>query len=178
MRATLSTIIIIFFLALLVPAAHGLESVRIGVIDFQKALDECQAGKDAKLELEKMFRERERNLMERGNEIKGLQETIKKQASMLSPEAVKEKERELMLMNREFKRQYDDFVEEMRLREKDLRNPILMELERIVKEIGQKGGYTLIVHKDRTLILYSPQTIDLTDELINRYDEFYLKTKR
>ncbi|MBW2146686.1 MAG: OmpH family outer membrane protein [Deltaproteobacteria bacterium] len=169
---------LILFLTVFSVPAQGLESVRIGVIDFQKALDQCEAGKDAKLELEKLFKDKEKILIEQRNEIKHLRETLEKQSTMLSPDVLKEKKRELAFKSREFKRKYNDFVEEMKLREKDLRNPILRELERIVKNIGKKGGYTLIVHKDKSVIIYSPEAIDITDELIRRYNAYYRKTKR
>ncbi len=177
MKRLLLPFLILFLIIFSIPA-QGLESVRIGVVDFQKALDQCEAGKDAKLELEKLFRGKEKILIEQRNEIKGLQEKLEKQVTMLSPEALNEKKRELAFKNREFQRKYNDFVEEMKLREKDLRNPILKELEQIVKDIGKKGGYTLIVHRDKSIIIYSPASIDITDELIRRYNAYYSKTKR
>jgi len=158
--------------------AQGAESVRIGVVDFQRALDNCEAGKDARLELEKLFKDKERILAEQKEEIKQLQETLEKQAIMLSAEAVGEKKRELGFKSREFQRNYNDFVEEVKLREKDLRTPILRELDRIANDMGKKGGYTLIVHKDRSVIIYFPESIDITNELIQKYNEIYKSTKR
>jgi outer membrane protein len=169
--------LIMLLLGLSMPV-QGAESVRIGVVDFQRALDQCEAGKDARLELEKVFKDKEKVLADQRDEIKVLQETLEKQAIMLSADAVSEKKRELAYKNREFQRNYNDFVEEMKLREKDLRTPILKELDRIANDIGKKGGYTLIVHKDRTVIIYFPESIDITDELIRRYNEFYKKTKQ
>ena len=173
-----SALFAILFFAVLSFPAQGAESVRIGVVDFQKALDVCEAGKEARIKLGELVKGKEKVLAEQRDEIKRLQETLEKQAIMLSPEALKEKKRELGMKNREFQRSYNDFMDEMKQHEKDLRTPILKELSRIAGDIGKKGGYTLIVHKDRTLIIYYPESIDITNEVIRRYNEFYKRTKR
>jgi outer membrane protein len=169
---------LIFSLIFFSPPVQGAESVRIGVVDFQRALDQCEAGKDARLELEKLFRDKEKVLADQRDEIKRMQEALDKQATMLSPEALAEKRRDFTIKNRDFQRNYNDFVEEMKMRENELRIPILKEMDRIVSDIGKKGGYTLIVHKDKTVIIYSPASIEITDELIQLYNEFYKKTRR
>lgn len=174
----LSILFLILFLIFFSTPAQGAESVRIGVVDFQRALDQCEAGKDARIELEKVFRDKEKILADQRDEIKRMQETLEKQATMLSPEALADKRRDFAIKNREFERNYNDFVEEMKLREKALRTPILKELERIVSDVGKKGGYTLIVHKDKSVIIYCPTSIDITDDLIRLYNEFYKKTRR
>ena len=44
------------------------------------------------------------------------------------------------------------------------------ELLKIVSEIGSEEGYLLILEKQYSAILYAPDAIDLTEEVIKRYD--------
>lgn len=39
-----------------------------------------------------------------------------------------------------------------------------------VQTIGKKGGYNMIITKDKGEVIYSDGSLDLTDELIKEYD--------
>jgi outer membrane protein len=46
----------------------------------------------------------------------------------------------------------------------------------IIDEIGKSGGYLLIM--DKRGVLYSPSTIDITDEVVKKYNAAYVDTKK
>ena len=47
---------------------------------------------------------------------------------------------------------------------------ILKEVEKVIEELGKKEGYTLILEKQRSFILYAPEEIDLTEKVIKALD--------
>ena len=79
------------------------------------------------------------------------------------------------MKQKEFQRKIKDFTEEMRQKERDVLSPILRDMENIAKEIGRKEGYTFIINKE--LLIYYPETIDITDKLIEEYDKRYREEK-
>jgi len=150
-------------------------AVKIGVIDLQKALNRCLAGKEAYTVLKRFKDEKDRILSEKDREIRALQQELEKQGIMLSEEARTKKMRELQMKQKEFQRKIKDFTEEMRQKERDVLSPILRDMENIAKEIGRKEGYTFIINKE--LLIYYPETIDITDKLIEEYDKRYREEK-
>jgi outer membrane protein len=49
-------------------------------------------------------------------------------------------------------------------------NRIMKELQAIVKEIGDKEGYILILEKRTLGLVYYNEAIDITDRVIKAYD--------
>jgi len=45
----------------------------------------------------------------------------------------------------------------------------------IIEEIGKSEGYLLIM--DKRGVLYSPSTIDITDQVVKKYNAKYSKNK-
>lgn len=145
-------------------------TVKIGVVDLMKALNESNAGKKAKAELESVIRSKQALINEKGNAIQKLKDELNKQSSVLSPEAQKSKQDELDRMMRDYQRMVSDSQSDVKQRESDLTDGILKGLRAVVKKIGQKEGYTMIVENAEGIILYSKKSLDLTNEVIKQYN--------
>ena len=145
-------------------------TMKIGVVDLMKALNESDAGKKAKAELESVIRSKQAVINEKGKTIEKLKDELNKQSSVLSAEAQKSKQDELDRMMRDYQRMVSDSQSDVKQRESDLTNGILKGLRAVVKKIGQKEGYTMIVENAEGIILYSKKSLDLTDEVIKQYN--------
>ena len=60
--------------------------------------------------------------------------------------------------------------------EGDLINRLRTDIDKIVKEIGKKEGYLLIVNK--LGVIYSPDSIDITDKVISQLNKKSVKKKK
>lgn len=145
-------------------------TMKIGVVDLMKALNESDAGKKAKAELESVIRSKQAVINEKGKTIEKLKDELNKQSSVLSAEAQKSKQDELDRMMRDYQRMVSDSQSDVKQRESDLTNGILKGLRAVVNKIGQKEGYTMIVENAEGIILYSKKSLDLTDEVIKQYN--------
>jgi outer membrane protein len=60
--------------------------------------------------------------------------------------------------------------------EGNLINRLKTDIDEIVKEIGKKEGYLLIINKFG--VMYSPDSIDVTDKVIGRLNKKLVKKKK
>jgi outer membrane protein len=172
MRKILLLLIIIIFPATSLAA----EPYKFGVMDLQKVLNESEAGKKAKSDLEDLIKSKESIIDEKGKVVEKLKGEMEKQASVLSAEAKKKKEDELEKLLREYQRTAQDSQAEVKKKEGELTDTIIKEIREIVEKIGADEGYTLIIEKG--IVLYSNKGIDITDTVINKYNDLKNKTKK
>jgi outer membrane protein len=162
------------FVAVILMLAVGnayADDIKVGVVDLMKALNESDAGKKAKTELEAAIKAKQTVIDEKGKEIEKMKGDIEKQSSVLSAEAKKSKEDELEKMIREYQRTVSDSQNEVKKRESELTNGILREIRAIVEKMGKDEGYTMIIENAEGIILYSKKDLDLTDAVIKKYNE-------
>ncbi len=152
------------------------DTMKVGAVDLQKVLNECEAGKKAKSDLETLIKSKESSIEEKGKEIEKLKSELQKQASALSSEAKKNKEDELEKLLRDYQRTVQDSQAEVKKREGELTEAILKGVHELVKKIGEEEGYTLII--ERSLVIYSNKSIDITDKVLKEYNKTNSKTKK
>jgi outer membrane protein len=156
----------------------GAESAKIGLVDFQKILSTSSAGKSAQTEITKQGKQMEEDLKKRGDEIEESQKKLEREAAVMSKEKREEKERDLRIKISDFNALKKKYTEDFKGLEKRLIAKIQSEVIGIIEEIGKKEGYVLILEKREGGILYFPSTIDITDRLIQQYNETLGKSQK
>lgn len=154
------------------------ENIRIGSVDLIKALNESDAGKKAKTDLEFMIKSKQTSLDEKGKNIEKTKSEIDKQSSVLSADARKSKEEELEKMIRDYQRLVSDSQNEIKKKEGDLTAEIIKELRGIIEKIGSDEGYTLILEGGEGQILFAKKEIDITDTVLKKHNELKAKSKK
>ncbi len=142
----------------------------IAVIDMQKVVRGCKAGKKAVKELNKKFETLKKQLQAKQKEIKAFKADFDKKAPLMSEEARAEKERQYKKMLREFKDKSDDAQYEMRQAEAKKMEPILKKLEKVVTKIGKERHYLIILEKNMPGLYYVAPGADITKEVIKIFD--------
>ena len=144
---------------------------KIGVVDIQKILLTSAAGKIAKAEINKNAREMEAALNEKKAEIQKLQETLERESLVMSKEKRDEKEREIRIRVNDIKSLKNKFEGDLKALEGRAVQQIQQEFEAIAKELGKEQGYLLII--TNPVVIYAPNSIDITDELIQKYNAVF-----
>jgi outer membrane protein len=164
-------------LLLLAAAPVAAAEMKIGYLDLQKALNLSEAGKAAKSKIGDKVKKYQGTIEGRQNELKKINEEMEKQKMMLSAETKAEKERDYQQKIKEFQRFTKDAQEELQREDAQHTRSILEDLFKVVKEIGTKGNYTLILEKTESSVLYADDGINLTDEVIAAYNKVYKKNQ-
>ncbi|PLY08305.1 MAG: hypothetical protein C0624_03025 [Desulfuromonas sp.] len=157
--------LILLIAALLFVATPALAQ-KIGFVDLQKALNMSTAGQKAKDEISAKFKGYQDEINKRQDELKKLKEDLEKQAILLSEDARAQKERDFQRKVKDFQRFAKDVEEELQQKDAYHTRQILEELGGIIADLGKKGGYTMILEKTESSVLYGDASVDLTDQVI------------
>lgn len=167
MRKAVLLIIIVLLFAFSVQAAD----LKIGYVDLNKALNESDEGKKAVKTLEEIFKGKQAVIDEKQKEIRKLDEELAKQASILNPDALKEKREDFERLKRDFQRMIKDSEEEVEKKRADFMDRIIKALGETIKKLGEEEGFTVILEKNEAGIIYAPEKLNLTGNVIKRYNE-------
>ena len=91
----------------------------------------------------------------------------------MSAEQREEKEREFRIKVNDFKALQHKYEKDLQQIQKQVLNRIKKDVFAIVEDLGKQEGYLLIIEK--VGVLYYPQALDLTDRVIQIYNEKYKK---
>ncbi len=144
--------------------------LKIAYVDIQRAINECTAGKEAKKLITKDMEKIQRLNGEKQKELQTMKETLEKQLSMLTPDARANKEKEFQGKLRDYQRWVDDNQKEIQQKTMEMERTIAIGLQKVIQKVGADEGYTFILEKNETIVLFASKTIDITDRVIKAYD--------
>jgi len=153
------------------PAGPGWASeLKIGSVDIQKAVNECQAGKDGKKKIMAEVEKFQRQVGDKQKELQTLKESLEKQAPMLTADARATKEKDYQSKVKDFQRWGEDTQNELNQKRMEIERKIAVDLFKVVQKIGADDNYTIILERNENLVLFANKSTDLTDRVIKAYD--------
>jgi outer membrane protein len=163
------------------------QRLKVGVVDLQMVLDSSVRGKAAKDRLKELgiklqeeiktkreFKEqREQELQKLRTEIRSQGLVLSEQARIAKAEAFRKKVRELKRFINDTNRFMEDATQEFREKESRETQRLIVEIRKTIQEIGKQEGYSLILegNENASVVLYFGEAIDLTQQVIQRYDQ-------
>lgn len=143
---------------------------KIAYVDIQRAVNECNAGKDAKKAITKEVEKFQRQIADKQKELQTMKESLEKQAPMLNTDARANREKEYQNKLREFQRWGEDTQNEINQKRMEMERNISIGLQKVIQKVGADEGYTFILEKNESVVLYISKTIDMTDRVIKAHD--------
>ena len=165
--------IVLILIFVFVFSSNAADVAKIGVVDFQRIFKNSTAGKAALAELTQQGKKMQAELEKKKSEIEEIQKTIERQAAVISKAAREEKKRELQIKIYDFKNLEQKYRSEIKKNERKKVISIQKEALKIAQDIGKKEGYLIIFEK--SVAVYVPKTLDLTDKVIQEYNAGYKK---
>jgi len=147
------------------------DAAKIGLVDFQKVLDNSTTGKSAQAEINKKGQAMEAEIRKMGEEAEALKNNLEREALVMSREAKEEKERELRAKVSDLRAVQNKHMQTFREAERELVQKIQKEVMDLVKEIGVKEGYQLILEKRESGAVYFLDSMDITNQVIEAYNK-------
>jgi len=144
--------------------------IKVGCVDMQKAVNGCNAGKEAKQALTKEAERFQRLIAEKQKELQGMKESLEQQGLLLNPEVRATREKELQAKLRDFQRWGEDVQNELNQKRSEMETNISRSLVKIAQEIGTREGYTVILEKNENIVLFASESADLTNLVIKVCD--------
>jgi outer membrane protein len=154
-------------------SAHAADIAKIGIIDAQRILETSSAGKTAQAQIKEKSVGMAEELKKRGGEVELLRTQLEREAMVMSQEKREDARREFRIKLNDFKGLEKKYRGELKQLEQKLVGRIQSDIISLTQEIGKQGGYLLIINKPA--VLYSPTSIDITDQVIQKYNAKYAK---
>ena len=152
-----------FTLVAPVASADG-PSMKVGVVDVQRAVSQTEDGLRAQATLKKLFDNRQQELNRKQVELAKQREEIEKQAKVISKEALQRRlddwQKQMMVLQQTFA----EYNKELEKKQKDLTDPIVERVYGTVKRLANTDGFDIIV--DKVAAPYVRSDLDLTDRVI------------
>ena len=145
---------------------------KLGVVDTQKVFEGYKRAKAAEEVLKTAEDKLRAQLEDVGEEIRTMEERLTKQKLFLPDPETESIENDIRMRKQEYQRELEIGQESILAKQKELVEPILKEIETLIKEIGKDGGYNLILEK-RLVTLYVDPSYDLTEAVIQTLNERY-----
>lgn len=145
-------------------------SVGLAYVDLQRALLEVEEGKKTKDKLEKMKTEHQTKLDARQEELRNLQKNFETQKDFMNDDQRRAKEEEFRTKLGELQTTYATLQRELAEEEAKATKVIFDRMGKILAAMGKNQKLTMVLEKTQSSILWAPDHLDLTNELIRRYN--------
>lgn len=160
----------LFFTTVFLVATAYAAEFKIGYVDLQRVLSESKRGQEAKAKIEARGNELDKQFQQMQKEVQSLKDEIERKGRLLSANVLKEKQKEYEQKLKQLETFVQNSRQELQEMEREAVAQILKDAEKVILDIGKKEGYTLILEKQRSFILFAPDEIDLTDRVIKALD--------
>ncbi|HEY1852819.1 MAG TPA: OmpH family outer membrane protein [Candidatus Binataceae bacterium] len=149
-----------------VAPAHA--DVKLAYVDIQRALNDCRNGKAAKAEFRGRLQRVQEQLEGEQSEVQRLKDELEKKGPLMQPDQRQSLEEQYSRKLRDFQDDYKSTRESLQEKDNEITGAIVRDLATIVRQIGVKNGYTMVMEKGN--LLWATPATDITDDVIRNYD--------
>ncbi|HEY2523766.1 MAG TPA: OmpH family outer membrane protein [Candidatus Binataceae bacterium] len=147
--------------------------IKIAYVDIQRALNECNNGKRARSNIRVEAERAQVRLQREQSEAQGLKEELDKKGMLMSPDQRQNLEDDLSKRMRTFEDDVKNERDELHQKDNQATAAIVRDLATVVRELGEKAGYTVVMEKGG--LLWGVPSADITDQVIRTYDAMNVK---
>ena len=142
---------------------------KIAVVDMQRILNDTKAGKKARQDLESSSLAKQQKLDKRQKKLEADQAKL----GSLQGEALMQAQEKLQRDYYELQSMYMTLQQELAEQEARTLEKMYTNCQSLAKDLAKDYGLDLILIRDESTVLFVGSGVDLTDELIKRYDKKY-----
>jgi outer membrane protein len=142
--------------------------MKLAYVDIQRALNDCRNGKSARAEFRGRLERVQSQLQGEESEVQRLKDELEKKGPLMQPDQRQSVEQQYTRKLRDFQDDYKSTRDSLQAKDNEITGAIVRDLAAIVRQIGEKSGYTMVMEKGN--LLWAIPSIDITDEVIRNYD--------
>ncbi|MDP1559225.1 MAG: OmpH family outer membrane protein [Nitrosomonas sp.] len=143
--------------------------IKIGIVNTDKILRESAPAIAAQKKIEQEFWPRDEQVKKMAAKAKALQEKLEKKSNAMTNEELREMERTLASLSREFQRAQRQLREDLSVRQNEEFGLILEQTNKAIKNIAETGKYDLILQLQDSV--YRSERIDITAQVIKALED-------
>ena len=143
---------------------------KIGVINIQAAIANTAEGKKVIADLQTKYQPRQQELQRLQQEIQAIQDQLSKQSATLSEEEQGRLSRDAEEKQKLLKRSAEDAQNDFNHDRDEAIGRIGQKMVKVIGDYASQNGFTLVLDDAQIPIYFASKDIDLTAEIIRRYD--------
>ena len=169
-RSTNIILLVGFFIIILFSMGYAQQTTKIGVVNAQEVLEKSAEGKRVIAQLEDKNMKNQNDIAKLDEEIRNLQTKLNTQRLTLTQEAMMNLNSDIERKQTQRKRFAEDSIREMNELSARIFKKVQDELIPIIQQVGKDMNLDVIFDLSQSGTLYFNPTINLTEEVIKRYD--------
>lgn len=151
---------------LLASAPLAAQAAKIGYLDTRKIIQEAPGAQDARSALEKEMAGWQTQLKAMEDSLQFMVDQYQKQSVMLSADAKKAKEGEIVAKRTGFEQRAQSLQQTAGQRQEQLMKPIMDKVQAAITEIRTQEGYAIIFDVASEAFVSADPALDLTEKVI------------
>jgi outer membrane protein len=149
------------------PAASA-QSMRVAVVDTQRAVMETEDGLRAQATLKKLFEKRQRELDQKQKDLQKEREELEKNRAQINTEAMSKRAENWQREMAQVQAVFVEYNKELQQKQNELTQPIVQKTVGIIRRLATQEGFDLVL--ERQAATYFRADLDLTDRVITLYN--------
>lgn len=166
-RNALIAVVAVLIATAAVPAAA---QSKVAVIDVQRVVTESDPGKEALRKLKELSDQKVQEGQALQQEVNTLRDQLNKQRFTLSEDKLQDLSKQIEDRSIALQRFEDDAQRELNEARRRTLGALEERIMPVINEIGQERGLTLIFNKYQSGLVYADQAVDITDDVIRRFN--------
>ena len=143
---------------------------RIAVVNMNAAIAATAEGSKVTEDLQKKFEPRRQELESKQRDVQALQQRYQQQSTTLSEQERRRLARQLEEEQRSLKRSQEDYQADSQIDSQDAFNRLVDKMQQIISQYAAQNGYVLVLDYAQIPVFYIHKSIDITDDLVRRFN--------
>jgi outer membrane protein len=146
---------------------------KIGVVNIQQAIAECNEGKKELDALQQKFNPKQAELKGLNDEVENMKKQYQAQEAKLSEEEKTSRAKAIDVKQKSLQRSYEDAQSEFQQAEQDVINRIGTKMLAVLEKYASSNGYAMVLdvsNPQTSPVLYATQGTVITKELVDAYN--------
>jgi outer membrane protein len=161
---------IILFLLVVAGATYAQQVTKIAVVNSQKAFETCAEGKKALAQLQDKDTKIKTDLQKMDDAIRLLENRMNTGRLTMTSDALMGLQADIDRQTTARKRYEEDATRDAQQLSANLIQKIRTEMIAIIEALAKEKGYELVLDTATSGVVTASPTIDITDEVVKRYD--------
>lgn len=153
-------------------AAMAADSARIAFVNTPQVLEQAPQAEAVRNTLKAEFAPRDDKLVAEQKKIKELEDKLARDGAVMSDDARRKLERDILGQKRELKRSRDEFTEDFNIRRNEELSNMQRDIAMSIVRLAKEKGYDLILENG---VVYASDRVDITEEVIAVLKQDYKK---
>ncbi len=164
-RSTVISAILVFALSGAFSSSVLAKELKIGFVNSAMLLDKAPQAEVARVQLEKEFSGRERDLVENQKAAQAIEQKLAKDGATMSDAERSRQERDLNRRMRELQRQQVEFRDDLNLRKNEELAKLQRTVYQVISEMAKSEEFDLILSDG---VVFASPTVDITSRILER----------